>query len=426
VVIRWPSGLVQEFRDLQAGFRYQIVEGDAQPRREAFAARQESPTAPALLPDNRPPFEETWLLIPVPIPEQRRGPGFVLLSADGNVGLPAGVSGQVLDLSHESAEVAASYSLFRRYLFDYRAELLLPMLILIDELGLAHKVYPNVPSESHLQEDLRLLKSKDRERLALPFPGQYYIAPRRNHFRLGAAFFWAGYPEQALVYLDEVIREQPDNGKAQLAVGYIHMEAGRNAVAREHLELGVKLLPNDPNAWTYLGRLESAMEQYGAALQDFERALALDPKSSFALLSLGRTHAALGDDAAAEQLFRRALEGASGADAATQLGLLLVRENRLDEARVSFQKAVTLQRDHVWAINNLGVLYMQMRKVGDAVAAFRYGIEVAPDEEISYLNLARVYAREGDRARARDILQQLLSRQPGNAAASKSLRELQQ
>ena len=425
-MIRWPSGVVQEFRDLEAGFRYQIVEGDAQPRREAFAARKESQPAPAILPDNRPPFEETWLLIPVPIPEQRRGPGFVLLAAEGKIGLPAGVPGQLLDLSREPAEVAASYSLFRRYLFDYRAELLLPMLILIDELGLAHKVYPNVPSESHLHEDLRLLKSKDRERLALPFRGKYYTAPRRNYFRLGAAFFWAGYPEQALVYLNEVIREQPDNGKAQLAVGYIHMEAGRNAAAREHLELGVKLLPNDPDAWIYLGRFKAAMKQHRAALQDFEKALALDPKSGFALLSLGQTHAALGDDAAAEPLFRRAIEGASGADAATQLGLLLVRENRLDEARVSFQKAVTLQRDHIWAINNLGVLYMQMRKVDDALAAFRYGIEVAPDEEISYLNLARVYARQGDRTRARDILRQLLSRQPANAAASKSLRELEQ
>ena len=60
------------------------------------------------------------------------------------------------------------------------------------------------------------------------------------------------------------------------------------------------------------------------------------------------------------------------------------------------------------------------------MAAFRYGIEVAPDEEISYLNLARVYARQGDRIKARDILQQLLARRPSNAAALKALRELEQ
>jgi tetratricopeptide (TPR) repeat protein len=350
-----------------------------------------------------------------------------LLTADSKIGLPSGVPGQVLDLNRESPDVAASYALFRRYLFDYRTDLLLPMLILIDELGLAHKVYPAVPSASRLMEDLRLSKAKDAQRLAFPFPGQYYTEPQRNNFRLGAAFFWAGYPEQALVYLNEVIREQPDNGKAQLAVGYIHLEAGRDGVAREHLERAVVLLPNDPDAWIYLGRLETAVKQYRVALKDFEKALDLDPKSSFAMLSAGQTHAALGDDAAAETLFRRALANeSSAADAATQLGLLLVRQNRLDEAREAFQKAITVQRDHVWAINNLGVLYMQMHQVEDAVAAFKYGIEVAPEDEISYLNLARVYAREGDRMNARDVLRQLLARKPSNAAAIKSLRELEQ
>ena len=49
--------------------------------------------------------------------------------------------------------------------------------------------------------------------------------------------------------------------------------------------------------------------------------------------------------------------------------------------------------------------------VDDALAAFRYGIEVAPDDEMLYLNLARFYARSGDRAKANDILQQLLARQ---------------
>jgi tetratricopeptide (TPR) repeat protein len=427
IAIQWPSGLRQEFRDLDAGFRYHLTEGDAQPRREPFAPRRQLPQAPRISPDNRPPFEETWLVVPVPIPEQRRGPGFLLLTVDGKIGLPSGVPGQVLDLSRESPDVAACFALFRRYLFDYRTDLLLPMLILIDELGLAHKVYPDVPSESRLMEDLRLSKTKDPQRLAFPFPGQYYSEPQRNNFRLGAAFFWAGYPEQALVYLNEVIREQPDNGKAQLAVGYIHLEAGRDALAREHLERAVLLLPNDPDAWIYLGRLETAVKQYRTALKDFEKALQLDPKSSFALLSSGQTHVALGDDAAAESLFRRALANeSSAADAATQLGLLLVRQNRLEEAREAFQKAISVQRDHVWAINNLGVLYMQMHKVDDAVAAFKYGIEVAPEDEISYLNLARVYAREGDRMKARDILRQLLARKPSNAAAIKSLRELEQ
>lgn len=431
VVIRWPSGLRQELGTLDAGFRYHVTEGADQPQSQPFSKRQEPHPAPPIQSDNRPPFEETWLLLPVPIPEQRRGPGFVLLTSGGGVSLPSGIPGVVLDLSRESPEVAAGYSLFRRYLFDYRADLLLPMLILIDESGLAHKIYPGVPPQARLVEDLKLLRSPGRQQLALPFPGRYYTEPRRNYFRLGAAFFWAGYPEQALVYLNEVIREQPDNGRARLAVGYIHTQAGRFAAAREQLERSVELLPTYPDAWIYLGRLEMAAQQYPAALKDFDKALELDPQSSLAILSSGEAHAALSDDRAAERLFRRAmlsekLNDASAANAATELGLLLVRQNRLEAARDAFQKAISLERNHVSAINNLGVLYMQMNQVDDAVAAFRYGIQVAPDEEVSYLNLARVYARGGDRAKARDVLHGLLTRNPSNATALKSLRELDQ
>jgi Flp pilus assembly protein TadD len=67
---------------------------------------------------------------------------------------------------------------------------------------------------------------------------------------------------------------------------------------------------------------------------------------------------------------------------------------------------------------------MQMQKTDDAVAAFRYGIEVAPEDEMLYMNLARVYARAGDRTRAREILRQLLARKPNSTVALKSLREL--
>ena len=425
VAIRWPSGARQEFRNLDAGFRYHVTEGNNEPRREAFTSRQPLPPAPAISPDNRPAFDETWLLLPVPVPEQRRGPGYLLLTAAGSERLPVGIPGEALDLSRGAPDVAAGYALFRRYLFDYRTDLLLPMLILIDERGMAHKVYPNVPSAARLQEDLQFLRNPDRARLALPFPGRYYTQPRRNHFRLGSAFFWAGYPEQALLYLDEVIRQQPDNGKAHLAVGFIDMEAGRDGPARQHLERAVELLPKSPDAWTYLGRFELNATRYRQALADFEHALALDPNAAYALMSAGQAHAGLGDDLSAESLFRRALAADSrDADAANQLGLLLVRHNRTEEARRTFEQAIAAQRDHVWAINNLGVLYMQLQKVDDAIAAFRYGIEVAPDEELSYMNLARVYARAGDLAKAREVLKQLLTRSPSSPAARKALREL--
>jgi Flp pilus assembly protein TadD len=169
-----------------------------------------------------------------------------------------------------------------------------------------------------------------------------------------------------------------------------------------------------------------ALQKHREALRCFEKALAILPMSSYGLVGAGRAHARLGEGAAAEKFFRRALEvNPQDPEAANQLGLLLAAGNRRGEARQYFQQAIAAQRDHGGAINNLGVLYMEMNQPDDAVAAFRYGIEVAPGDETLYLNLARVYVRQGDRVKAREVLRLLQTHKPESAVARKALHELE-
>ena len=425
IVVKWPSGARQSFENLAAGFRYRIVEDSSEMTRAPFAPTASLPTGSALTGDNRPRLEQAWLIEPVPLPEPRRGPGFLCLYAGRKPAPPAAVAFETVDLGAAPSDVAAWYGLFRMYLFDYRVELTLPLLLLVDERGLAHKVYQEIPPVETLRADLAMLHDPDRVQRALPFPGRYYAAPQRNYFRLGAAFYWAGYPEQALIYLQETLRSAPDNSKAHLAVGHIHLEAGRHGPARSHLEKSVELNPAAADAWINLGSLEAALENHAAALQDFDKALAIVPDSTFALVSAGREHGKLGHADRAQQMLHRALEiEPKNAEAANQLGLLLAAQNHLPEALQWFQQALAAQRDHTGAINNMGVLYMQMQKSNDAIAAFRYGIQVAPEEEIFYLNLARAYVAVGDPTKARDILQQLVDRRPDSAMAKKGLEEL--
>lgn len=61
---------------------------------------------------------------------------------------------------------------------------------------------------------------------------------------------------------------------------------------------------------------------------------------------------------------------------------------------------------------------------GDAIAAFQYGIRVAPNEDILYLNLAWAWICTGERDKARDVMRDLLVRKPGNPAAARALKEL--
>jgi Flp pilus assembly protein TadD len=101
------------------------------------------------------------------------------------------------------------------------------------------------------------------------------------------------------------------------------------------------------------------------------------------------------------------------------------RRASADEARALFEKAIALRRDDASAINNLAVLYINTGKPNDAIAAFQYGIEVAPDDETLYLNLGRLFVSLRERDKAKDVMQRLLARKPGDPVATRALQELE-
>ena len=431
---------MQEFQNFLSGSLYEIVEGIEAPKRTAFLPRKKESTdrqsaignqqSHAVHGENTPQLQDTWLLEPVPLPQKHNGPGFVCLAAAPLMTQVGGVPFEVVDLSKAAPDTAAVYALFRRYLFDWRSDLFLPLVFLVDAESLAHKVYPSIPSASVLRADLEKLRGRkrdftERQRLALPFAGQYYSQPVRRYFQLGAAFLSAGYPDQALQYLSELVRQESANYKAQLAIGQIHLDAGRLDEAQKALEKSRELNPDSPEVWNNLGGVQASRGNYAVALEHYNKALSLNAKLPYVLNNAAQAYAKIGDRVNAEKLLRRVLElDTQDADAANQLGLLVAQQNRTSEARQLFQQAIAARRDHAGAINNLGVLYSQMSQFNDAIAAFQYGIGVVPDSDSLYLNLARLYVRLQERNKARDTLLMLLQRKPNDPVATQALRQL--
>jgi tetratricopeptide (TPR) repeat protein len=390
VKITWPSGVTQEFARLRAGFRYEIEEGSEAVKATPFRERMNIPAA-AVQSMNQPDFAATWLFDPVPLPEPRKGPGFLLLTAGAGPAMPPSLPCEVVDVTRAPQDLAAQYSIFRRYLFELRTDLELPLLLLIDDRSRAHKIYAEMPGAAVLEGDLKILRAGRSAELALPFPGRYFTRPHRNYFKLGSAFYWAGYPDQAIPYLAETVRTSPDNWKALLAVARIHYEG----------------------------------ERWKPALESFQRVLDIRPNHADALLGAGEVSLKLNDFPGAEKFLRKAVEAdPKSADAANQLGLACARQNRNGEAKQWFEKAISIHRDHTGAINNLAVLYAELGQSNDAIAAFRYGIEVAPEDDELYLNLGRLYVQMGNREKARDLMRQLLAKKPGDPVAMRALREL--
>ncbi len=424
VRIHWPSGNVQDFGPLAAGFLYEITEGDAEARRKPLAAREELPESGQVKADNLARVITAWLWEPVPLPERRRGPGlFVIHAGEALPRLSAETDS--LDLRKASGDLVAAYSIFRRYLFDYRVDLETPLWLLLDSESRVRKIYASAPDAATVQADVRSLNGPLPDHRGLPFSGFFTGLPRRDYYKFGGALLQAGYPEQALPYLEEMLRRTPDNPKALFAVGRIHLQAKRSKQARAALERALTVNPNLPEGWNEMGGVESLDGNLTAALRCYEKALSLGPDLPYALINAAQTYEKLGKPADAERLFRHLLEvDPKSGDAANGLGLLLAKEGKTDEARKMFESAISIRRDDTSAINNLGVLYMTIGQTNNAVAAFQYGIRVAPDDDMLYLNLARIWIQMGDRVKARDLMQELLRRKPDNVLAERALKEL--
>jgi Tfp pilus assembly protein PilF len=374
VRIAWPSGSVQILRGLAAGNTWTVIEGDDHPSAEPFRNRVEYSSSPLSV-QNEPVFRDTWLLEPIPDPGAHTGPAVVTIDEPYLRGQPE--------------ELTAAYAIFRRYIFEFRSGFTVPFALLVDDRARVAKIYSEPPPESVSRADLEMLRAGKPP--ALPFPGRYFAKPARNYFRLGVAFYWAGYPKRALPYLEEALRVRPDNWRALLAVAEIQQQLG------------------DENA----------------SLRSFRRALALHPDHAAAMVSIGILLLRKNDEPSAREMFRKAIEtDASCAEAANQLGLLAVRARDADQARKWFERAIEAHPDHSGAVNNLGVLFAQTGKYDDSIAVFRFGIERLPDDEPLSLNLARVYAMAGQRERAMETLSTFLERNPRSLRARRAIEEL--
>jgi tetratricopeptide (TPR) repeat protein len=391
VRVTWPSGAVEEFRGLAPGRRHRCTEGGA---RQEFPLVKRSASGPSPVKgDNRDVFEPTRLLNPVPLPET-----------------PIRSGAHTLVLDDLKGDRLAIYTLFRRYLFEYRGPLRLPLTLRVDDRGFVTEIHPG--------------NSTGPLPAAIPFAGVWLSPPARSFFRLAMPFLAAGYPEAGLPYLRLAAQQEPTNFKVQLAAGEAALEAGRLDEAERYLN-SARTLGESPELWNNLGGLALEQGRANEALALFEKTLAANPRSVYAWVNAGQAAAKLGDGDKAERCFRQALEiDPNDADAANQLGLLLAKRGLSSDAQKLFERAIETRRNFAAAINNLAILFASTGRPSEAIAALRYGIETAPDYDLIWINLAKVYADTRDFDRARFTLEEFLERRPGHPEATKMLAQL--
>jgi tetratricopeptide (TPR) repeat protein len=481
-MIRWPSGLSQEWKALPVNHRIEIVEGSDAFSASAFGA---SPPAyaqpgPAMVPEQLPSRVSTWLMEPLKAPE------FTLPDLSGNKrtlqdfrdqyvllhfwATTAPTSGKQLKLLHRSRsalagsrvevvainvdsaddasrarsfaareglsfpvlfateEVAGVYNVIYRYLFDRRRNLAIPAAFLLDREGMIVKVYQGAFDPTSVLKDVRAIPATatERTRRALPFAGTAYQSEfLRNDFTYGVAMLQHGYLDEAAASFQQVVAAKPNNAEGYYNLGTLSLQRRDFSQARQYLERALQLRANYPEAWNNLGMMAAQEGRADEAVQDFRQSLLLRPGYVTALLNLGNVYRRNGNIEEARDCLTRALEiQPDDPEANYSLGMFYAQQDQLPRAADYLQKAAELRPDYPEALNNLGVLYVREREYSKAEAQFKSCIRANPKFDQSYINLARLYVMQKDKAKAREVLQDLLRVQPEDPNAKQAIEAL--
>ncbi|HEY6292344.1 MAG TPA: tetratricopeptide repeat protein [Terriglobia bacterium] len=478
VEVRWPSGAAQEFESVPPNHRIEIEEGRGDFQATAFAALSAQPEAVPPKPVELPAAVESWLVESVPAPEfelptvggpllklsglrgrhvllyfwtldsasahsdlmgldrrrsqwAARGLEVVAINLDGPQRADeVRALGQGLDLSLviASAEVAGVYNLLFRYLFDRRRNLGFPTSFLLDKSGEILKVFQGQFDFDRLVLDLGMIPTSQeaRVRLALPFPGQRYLAGfGRNYFTYGTAYFQAGYLDQAIASFQVAIRSDPNDATAHYSVATLYLQKGEPELARPALLRALEIRPEYADALNDLGLLAARDGKNEEAVEYFKKAIALKPDYVIALQNLGRLYRTEKKWDLARQALEKALQvEPENAELSYDLGMVFAMKDDVARARTYLEQALKLRPDYAEAWNNLGVLYVRSGDTAQALRAFQQCVQVAPDYAQGYLNVARAYALAGDKEKAAASLRELLKRHPGDSEAAAELERL--
>jgi len=325
-------------------------------------------------------------------------------------------------------EVAGVYNIIYRYLFDRRRDLGLPTSFLLNRDGLIVKVYQGPMEPARILEDARVVPDTPAGFLekALPLKGTLcQDVFQRNDLTYGVALFQRGYLEAAAAEFQQVILTNPGEPIAYYNLGTLYLRRNALPEARRYLEQAVKLRSNYAEAWNNLGMVAAQQGREDAAIRDFQESLALRPTYGTALLNLGNLFRRKGAFAEAQKLLEQAIEVAPlDPEANYSVGMLYARQNQLQRASEYLEKAVALRPDYADALNNLGVVRVRQEQYSEAQQKFEACIKVAPEFDQAYLNLARLYVLLKEPEKAKEILRELLRRQPENKLAQQTLEML--
>jgi len=212
---------------------------------------------------------------------------------------------------------------------------------------------------------------------------------------------------------EQAIRLNPNDLPAHRILARIYVrqiDAQRGRVNEQMLKQATQeyqkiteLAPKDPNAWVWLGRLQSASQNTDAAEKAFRKALELEPDNEDGLTGLASVLGIKGDGNGAAELLKRAAEKDPSADSLTRLADAYEQMKEYSLAADTLRRALESNPPNGAELERkMAMFLISAERYDDALAAYQDLVGDDPMDADSYLRMSQLYRQKGDLVKARE------------------------
>lgn len=253
--------------------------------------------------------------------------------------------------------------------------------------------------------------------------------------------------DDAVVSARTVLRDNPDSVKALALLGQAYNAMGSRELAVESYTKAFQLNPGIPVVANQLVRTLVAQRKFQQADEMLQASFARGNRSVESIRLFAQVKLSLGEWEKAEEIARQ-LEKVEGQEAVSQqlLGVVYqgkqeqgasieafkrahelapdspqpiaalvqtyVRDGKVDEAKRFLNKVLSLHSENVNAYLLLGQLSLYEKDTATAVKHYNKVIEINPNIDAPYRNLAAIYTRSNDLGQAEAVLKRGLEAMP--------------
>jgi serine/threonine protein kinase/tetratricopeptide (TPR) repeat protein len=226
----------------------------------------------------------------------------------------------------------------------------------------------------------------------------------------------------ALEEYQRALQLEPHNADALMGTADVYEKLGRIADAEAAFKKAVALRPDYWDGYNTLGVFYDGQGKYPEAIVQFEHAAQLTPDNAVVYINLAAAYLDRGnpeDLPRAEAALKKSIELGPSYPAYANLGFLYMNEKRYAESVAMTQKALQLNDKNylVWA--NLMSAYQALNQKDNfeaarerAIGLLEQTVKLKPQDALTQVSLAALYAQKGLREKAIPRVQAALARSP--------------